>query len=130
MTFPNVDSVGKLKYAFMSFSPYIRGSKLMRRVLTIDGAYLKPKYKGTLLATTTHEGNFQLDPMTFAIVDYENEASWSWFMMCLKTIILDEEDLVFVSDRASFIATALLERYPLAHHVLHLPLLEECPKEV
>lgn len=37
-------------------------------------------------------------------------------MICLKTIIHDEEDLVFVSDRAFSIATALLECYSLAHH--------------
>ncbi|KAL0713563.1 hypothetical protein Bca4012_020541 [Brassica carinata] len=116
VTFIEVDSVGKFKYAFLSFGPSIRGFKLMRKVLSIDGAHLKSKYKGTLLAATAQDGNFHLYPLAFAVVDSENAASWSWFLMCLKTIIPDEEDLVFVSDRASSIEAALLQYYPLAHH--------------
>ncbi|XP_013617708.1 PREDICTED: uncharacterized protein LOC106324254 [Brassica oleracea var. oleracea] len=88
----------------------------MRKVLSVDGAHLKAKYKGTLLAATAQDGNFHLYPIAFAIVDYKNEASWSWFMKCLKTIIPDEEDLVFVSDRATSIKNALLQHYPFAHH--------------
>ncbi|KAL0742612.1 hypothetical protein Bca4012_084125 [Brassica carinata] len=84
VTFIEVDSVEKFKYAFLSFGPSIRGFKLMKKVLSID--------------------------------DSENAASWSWFMMCLKTIVPDEEDFVFVSDRASSIEAALLQYYPLAHH--------------
>lgn len=116
VTFIEVDSVGKFKYAFLSFGPTIRGFKLMRKVLSIDGAHLKSKYKGTLLAATAQDGNFHLYPIAFAIVDSENEASWSWFMTCMKTIIPDEEDLVFISDRAASIEKALLQHYPLAHH--------------
>lgn len=37
-------------------------------------------------------------------------------MMCLKSIIPDEEDLVFVSNRAQSIESALSQHYPLAHH--------------
>ncbi|XP_013668947.1 uncharacterized protein LOC106373299 [Brassica napus] len=84
VTFIEVDSVGKFKYALLSLGPSIRGFKLMRKF--------------------------------FAIVDYDNDASWNWFMKCLKTIIPDEEDLVFVSDRATSIENALLQHYPLAHH--------------
>ena len=68
----------------------------MRKVLFVDGTHLKAKYKGTPLAATTQDGNFHLYPIAFAIVDSENDASWSWFMKCLKTIIPDEKDLVFV----------------------------------
>ena len=116
VTFIEVDSVGKFKYAFLSLGPSIRGFKLMRKVLSVDGAHLKAKYKGTLLAATAQDGNFHLYPIAFAIVDSENDASWSWFMKCLKTIIPDEEDLVFVSDRATSIENALLHHYPFAHH--------------
>ncbi|XP_033142881.1 uncharacterized protein LOC117132524 [Brassica rapa] len=116
VTFIEVDAVGKFKYAFLSLGPSIRGFKLMRKVLSVDGAHLKSKYKGTLLAATAQDGNFHLYPIAFAIVDSENEASWSWFMKCLKTIIPDEEDLVFVSDRAASIEKALLQHYPVAHH--------------
>lgn len=88
----------------------------MKKVLSIDGAHLKSKNKGTLLAATAQDCNFRLYPIAFAIVDSENEASWRLFMMCLKTIIPDEEDLVFVSDRTSSIENTILQHYPLAHH--------------
>ncbi|KAL0702481.1 hypothetical protein Bca4012_058603 [Brassica carinata] len=110
------DSFQALPSWFHMFKEKNPGFKLMRKVLSIDGVHLKSKYKGTLLAATAQDGNFHLYPIAFSIVDSENEASWSWFMMCMKTIIPDEEDLVFISDRAASIEKALLQHYPLAHH--------------
>ncbi|XP_010513141.2 PREDICTED: uncharacterized protein LOC104789092 [Camelina sativa] len=116
ITYIKADSDNKFRYGFLAFGASIRGFKLMRKVISIDGAHLKSKYKGTLLAASAQDGNFQLYPIAFAVVDSENDASWDWFLRCLKTIIPDEEDLVFVSDRASSIATALSVNYVHAHH--------------
>ncbi|XP_010462874.1 PREDICTED: uncharacterized protein LOC104743500 [Camelina sativa] len=116
ITYIKADSDNKFRYGFLAFGASIRGFKLMRKVISIDGAHLKSKYKGTLLAASAQDGNFQLYPIAFAVVDSENDASWDWFLRCLKTIIPDENDLVFVFDRASSIATALSVNYELAHH--------------
>ncbi|KAG7636074.1 Zinc finger PMZ-type [Arabidopsis thaliana x Arabidopsis arenosa] len=94
------------------------GYKLMRKVISIDGAHLTSKFKGTLLGASAQDGNFNLYPIAFAIVDSENDASWDWFLKCLLNIIPDENDLVFVSDRAASIASGLSGNYPLAHHGL------------
>ncbi|XP_010448992.2 PREDICTED: uncharacterized protein LOC104731347 [Camelina sativa] len=110
------DSDNEFRYGFLAFGASIRGFKLMRKVISIDGAHLKSKYKGTLLAASAQDGNFQLYPIAFAVVDSENNASWDLFLRWLKTIIPDEKDLVFVSDRASSIATALSVNYVHAHH--------------
>ncbi|KAL9308344.1 putative transposase, MuDR, plant, Zinc finger, SWIM-type [Arabidopsis thaliana] len=80
------------------------GYKLMRKVISIDGAHLTSKFKGTLLSASAQDGNFNLYPIAFAI--------------CLLNIIPDENDLVFVSDRAASIASGLSGNYPLAHHGL------------
>ncbi|XP_020872589.1 uncharacterized protein LOC110230308 [Arabidopsis lyrata subsp. lyrata] len=122
-TFIEVDPDNKFKYAFLAFGPSIRGFKLMRKVICIDGAHLKSNFKGTLLGASAQDGDFHLYPIAFGVVDSENDASWDWFMKCLKKIIPDEPDLVFVSDRASSIANALIVNYPLAHHgicIFHL----------
>ncbi|XP_010490047.1 PREDICTED: uncharacterized protein LOC104767762 [Camelina sativa] len=116
ITYIKADFDNKFRYAFLAFGASIRGFKFMRKVISIDGVHLKSKFKGTLLAASAHDGNFQLYPIAFAVVDSENDASWDWFLRYLKTIIHDENDLVFVSDRASSIATALSVNYELAHH--------------
>ncbi|XP_010424303.1 PREDICTED: uncharacterized protein LOC104709376 [Camelina sativa] len=118
ITYIKADSDNKFRYAFLVFGASIRGFTLMRKVISIDGAHLKSKFKGTLLAASAQDGNFQLYHIAFVIVDSENDASWDWFLRCLKTIIPDEKDLVFVSDRASSIATALSVNYELAYHVI------------
>lgn len=88
----------------------------MRKVICIDGSFLKAKFRGTLLGASAQDGNFNLYPIAFGVVDSENNASWDWFLKCLKTIIPDESDLVFISDRAQSIENALLANYPLVHH--------------
>ncbi|XP_010424554.1 PREDICTED: uncharacterized protein LOC104709680 [Camelina sativa] len=95
ITYIKADYDNKFRYAFLAFGASIRG---------------------TLLAASAQDGNFQLYPIAFAVVDYDNDASWDWFLRCLKTIIPDEKDLVFVFDRASSIATALSVNYVHAHH--------------
>ncbi|XP_010506932.2 PREDICTED: uncharacterized protein LOC104783478 [Camelina sativa] len=119
ITYIKADSDNKFRYAFLAFGASIRGFKLMRKVISIDGAHLKSKYKGTLLAASAQDGDFQLYPIAFAVVDSRNDASWDWFLRCLKTIIPDEKDLVFVSDRASSIAIALSVNYVNAHHGIY-----------
>ncbi|XP_010471419.1 PREDICTED: uncharacterized protein LOC104751207 [Camelina sativa] len=111
-----MDSGTKFKYVFIAFGPSIRGFDLLRRVIAVDGTFLKGKFKGTLLVATAQDGDHHLYPIGFAIVDSENDKSWNWFFRCLRTIIPDAPDLVFVSDRASSIAKALTELYPASHH--------------
>ncbi|XP_024014440.1 uncharacterized protein LOC112088402 [Eutrema salsugineum] len=106
----------KFKYSFVAFGQSIRGFELMRRVIAVDGTFLKGKFKGTLLGASAQDGDYSLYPLAFGIVDSENEHAWTWFFRGLKTMIPDASDLVFVSDRAQSIAKALSVVYPLAHH--------------
>ncbi|XP_010456739.1 PREDICTED: protein FAR1-RELATED SEQUENCE 8-like [Camelina sativa] len=111
-----LDPVGKFKYVFIAFGHSIRGFSLMRRVIVVDGTFLKENYKGTLLASTAQDGDFHLYPIAFAIVDSENDIAWNWFFRCLLSIIPNEPDLVFVSDHAQSIEKAISELYPASHH--------------
>ncbi|CAF1863284.1 unnamed protein product [Brassica napus] len=88
----------------------------MRRVIAVDGTFLKGKFNGTLLATCAQDGNYHVYPLAFAVVDAENGASWKWFFRGLSQKIPDASDLVFVSDRANSISSALEDVYPLSHH--------------
>ncbi|XP_013732605.1 uncharacterized protein LOC106436194 [Brassica napus] len=88
----------------------------MRRVIVVDGTFLKSKYKGVLLVATAVDRNSNLYPIAFGIVDSKNERSWEWFMRQLKVVIVDDHHLAFISDRHGSIAKAIENVYPLARH--------------
>ena len=69
-----------------------------------------------LLVATAIDGNSNLYPIAFGIVDSENEQSWEWFMRQLKVVVADDNGLAFISDRQVSIAKALEKVYPLARH--------------
>ncbi|XP_024016380.1 uncharacterized protein LOC112089858 [Eutrema salsugineum] len=79
----------------------------MRKVVVVDGTFLHGKYKGTLLLATTQDGNFNIFPIAFAVVDTENDESWEWFFTQLHRVIPDDEGLAIISDRHKSIGNAI-----------------------
>lgn len=57
----------------------MKGYKYMRKVVIIDGIHLKEKYAGCLIIACIQDGNRQIYPLAFAIVDSENDAAYEWF---------------------------------------------------
>ncbi|XP_024013909.1 uncharacterized protein LOC112087988 [Eutrema salsugineum] len=85
------DITGRFKFLFLSFGQSVRGFyKAIRRVIVVDGTFLKNKYKGVLLVATALDGNSNLYPIAFGVVNSENDLSWEWFMRQLKVVIADE----------------------------------------
>ncbi|XP_019096217.1 PREDICTED: uncharacterized protein LOC109130738 [Camelina sativa] len=118
-TFTNyeVDCNSRFKYLFISFGQSIRGFyKGMRKVIVVDGTFLKNKYKGVLLVATVVDGNSNLYPIAFGIADSENDSSREWFFEQLKVVIGDDKDLSFISDRHVSISKSLEKIYPLSSH--------------
>ncbi|GKV40182.1 hypothetical protein SLEP1_g47850 [Rubroshorea leprosula] len=56
-----------------------------RYVLGVDGYFLKGVCKGVLLSAVGRDGNNQMYPMAWAIVQGENMDSWEWFFWLLRT---------------------------------------------
>ena len=53
-----IDGNENFRYLFIAFGQSIRGfNRVMRRVIVIDGTFLKNKYKGVLLVATALDGN-------------------------------------------------------------------------
>ncbi|XP_018466423.1 uncharacterized protein LOC108837921 [Raphanus sativus] len=95
-----INDKGRFMYLFMAFGQSVRGYyNAMRRVIVVDGTFLKNKYRGVLLVVTAVDGNSNLYPIAFGVVDSENDDSWGWFFRQLKMVIADCQDLAFVSDR-------------------------------
>ncbi|KAL5564244.1 hypothetical protein UlMin_027408 [Ulmus minor] len=95
-----VDEESRFKYLFLAFGVAIRGFRYMRKVVGIDGTFLKGQYRGVLLVATAQDGNGQCYPLAWGIVDSENEVAWTWFLTQLKEVIGDTDELALISDRA------------------------------
>ncbi|GJW46799.1 multidrug resistance-associated protein 5 [Tanacetum coccineum] len=54
-----------------------------RRVIGIDGCFLKTIYKGELLSVVGRDGNNQIYPIAWTVVSVENKDNWVWFMELL-----------------------------------------------
>ncbi|KAL0733434.1 hypothetical protein Bca4012_009644 [Brassica carinata] len=122
-TVPGPDGGHRFKYLFLAFGASILGYTYMRKVVIIDGTHLKGKYAGCLLTASAQDGNFQVFPIAFGVVDSENDAAWNWFFKKLQDVIPDAEDLVFVSDRHNSIYSGIRRVYPMSQHcacLMHL----------
>lgn len=88
----------------------------MKKVIGIDGTFLKGPFKGVLSVAMTQYGNMKCYPIVWGIVDSENKEAWSWFLTRLKEVVGDNEELVFVSDRAHNIKNVVTTFYEKVHH--------------
>ncbi|XP_013617824.1 uncharacterized protein LOC125582475 [Brassica napus] len=71
---------------------------------------------GLLLIASGHNGNFQVFPVAFVVVDGETEEAWTWFLTKLERIIADSNTLTIISDRHVSIIKAISLTFPKAHH--------------
>ncbi|XP_065616488.1 uncharacterized protein LOC136061944 [Quercus suber] len=85
--------------AFWAFRPCIRGFRHCRPVISIDAMHLYGKYKGKLLIAMATDGNNEVYPLTFAVVESESTETWGWFLACLLTYVTDRTNLCIISDR-------------------------------
>ena len=63
----------------MALAPSIDAWNYCVPVISVDGTAMKNKYLGTLISACTIDGNSQIVPLAFVVVDSENDLSWSWF---------------------------------------------------
>jgi hypothetical protein len=61
-----------LKEFFWSFEPYIEGFKYCRPLINVDEAHLYGRYDEKLLIAVAFNANNGIFPLTFAIIDEEN----------------------------------------------------------
>ncbi|KAL0329333.1 UNVERIFIED_CONTAM: hypothetical protein Sradi_4920000 [Sesamum radiatum] len=62
-------------YVFWAFKPCIDGFQFCRKIISVDGTHLYTKYKHKLLIAAAMDGNQQVLPLAFAIVDEETYPS-------------------------------------------------------
>ncbi|XP_060200216.1 uncharacterized protein LOC132628452 [Lycium barbarum] len=112
------DDADRFKYYFVAYGACIRGYKLVRKVIAIDGTYLYGKYKSVLLSPVAQDTENHIYPIGFCVVDKECDESWAYFFEQLKHIIANEPDLCIISDRHKSITNGVSRIFEHAHHGL------------
>ncbi|WZZ03393.1 hypothetical protein YC2023_089314 [Brassica napus] len=88
----------------------------MRKVIIVDRTHLKHVNGGVLLVATAQDPDRHHYPIAFGVVDGEKDESWMWFMNKLRSVISDEGELVFLSDRNGSLIKSIREMFPMAAH--------------
>lgn len=91
-----------------------------RKVIGIDGTWLKGVCKGVLLVVVAKDGNGQMFPIAWAIVDCESHETWTWFLkLVIKDLELgDGEGVTILSDKHKGILSAVAQLLPKVEHML------------
>ncbi|KAL4571792.1 hypothetical protein LXL04_018557 [Taraxacum kok-saghyz] len=94
---------------------WVRGC---RRIIGLDGCFLKGQCKGELLTAIGRDGNNQVYPIAWAVIDVENMVNWLWFIKLLVDDLGVEagEGLTIISDQHKGIVEAVKEVLPAAEH--------------
>ncbi|XP_050909862.1 uncharacterized protein LOC127123702 [Lathyrus oleraceus] len=93
-------------HLFWAFQPCIKGFAFYKPVVQVDGRWLYGKYKGTLLMDVAQEGNRNIFPIVFALVEGETGEAWSFFLRNLRIHVTPQPNLCLISDRHDSIKNA------------------------
>ncbi|XP_057756239.1 uncharacterized protein LOC130975459 [Arachis stenosperma] len=92
---------------FWTFPPCIEAFRHYKPLVSIDGTHLYGKYGGTLLLAIAQDGNSNILPIAFALVEGENAESWSFFLSNLREHVTPQEGILVISDRHNGIKAGL-----------------------
>ncbi|RYR50341.1 hypothetical protein Ahy_A07g036935 [Arachis hypogaea] len=88
-----------LHRVFWSFNPCIRAFRHCKPLVQIDGTHLYEKYKGTLLVAVAQDGNQNIVPIAFALVEGETADAWHFFLRSLRMYVVRKDGVGMISDR-------------------------------
>ncbi|XP_057763557.1 uncharacterized protein LOC130984130 [Arachis stenosperma] len=92
---------------FWSFNPCIRAFRHCKPLVQVDGIHLYEKYKGTLLVVVAQDGNQNIVPIAFALVEGETADAWHFFLRNLRMYVVRKNGVGMISDRHESIRAAI-----------------------
>ncbi|XP_057728687.1 uncharacterized protein LOC130944392 [Arachis stenosperma] len=103
---------------FWSFPSCIEAFRHCKPLVSVDGTHLYGKYADTLLMGIAQDGNNNILPVAFALVERENTDSWYFFLTNLRRHVATRPGVLLISDRHAAIKAALeRERCGWEHNV-------------
>ncbi|KAE8780315.1 MATE efflux family protein 3, chloroplastic [Hordeum vulgare] len=83
---------------------------------SVDGCFIKLSTGQQILAATRRDGNNNIHPIAFGVVDKEGTNSWTWFLIELKTTIGGEagrfDYYTIISDKKKGLLKAVSHGFP------------------
>ncbi|XP_015955279.1 uncharacterized protein LOC107479687 [Arachis duranensis] len=76
-------------------------------LVQVDGIHLYGKYKGTLLVAVAQDGNQNIMPIAFALVEGETADAWHFFLRNLRMYVVRKDGVGMISDRHELIRAAV-----------------------
>ena len=74
-----------------------------RRSIGVDGEHIRGTYPGILLTAVAKDGNNNIFPIAWAVVETESADTWTWFLALLvddiNSVIDKDTEITFMSDR-------------------------------
>ncbi|XP_057760275.1 uncharacterized protein LOC130980632 [Arachis stenosperma] len=101
------DSTVYFHHLFWTFPPCVEAFRHCKSLVSIDGSHLYGKYGGTLLLAIAQDGNSNILPIAFSLVEGENVESWSFFLTNLRQHVTPQQGILVISDRHNSIKAAL-----------------------
>jgi len=96
-----------MERCFWAFGPCIEDFKYCKLVVQVDGTFLTGKYHATLLTTIAQDGNRNIFPLAFAIVEGETKEALIWFFQLLRGHVTPQPNLCLITGRGKGILSAL-----------------------
>ncbi|XP_057538141.1 uncharacterized protein LOC130815669 [Amaranthus tricolor] len=89
-----------------------------KKILGIDGCFLKTFLGGMLLSAVGRDPNEQMYPLAWAVVEGENNESWQWFISELKKSVPHDngKEWILISEKHQSILRAVQLELPKAEH--------------
>ncbi|XP_016199032.1 uncharacterized protein LOC107639997 [Arachis ipaensis] len=104
---PGLTDIVMFQRVFWTFSPCFEAFKHCKPLIFINVTHLYGKYGGTLLMAIAQDGNANILPIAFAIVEGETKEAWSFFLSYLREHVTPQPGLLVISDRHKSIDGAL-----------------------
>ncbi|XP_016192031.1 uncharacterized protein LOC107632908 [Arachis ipaensis] len=102
-----VTDIRVLHRVFWSYYPCIRAFRHCKPVVQVDGTHLYGKYKGCLLVAVSQDGNNNIVPIAFAIVEGETSDAWHFFLSNLRQHVVTRDGVGLILDRHESINAAV-----------------------
>ncbi|XP_057740508.1 uncharacterized protein LOC130957680 [Arachis stenosperma] len=102
-----VGDIRVMHRVFWSYYPCIRAFRHCKPIVQVDGTHLYGKYKGCLLVAVSQDGNNNIVPIAFAIVEGETSDAWHFFLSNLRQHVVTRDDVGLISDRHESINAAV-----------------------
>ncbi|XP_050939319.1 uncharacterized protein LOC127148929 [Cucumis melo] len=92
-TTEEADEEGRLKSYLMALAALIDAWNYHLPVILVDDATMKNKYLSTLISTCTINGDNQIVPLAFVVVDSKNDLSRTWLFRNFKIVFGENNEL-------------------------------------